>query len=144
MDPLSITASGIAIGGLGTGIVKGFRQYKRLHDAPIEVRALVDELTDAHSVVQQAESIALERLGRNIPLDCFTARLLGLVETSKKTILEIERIVYLKLIKDEDTVEKLKMARLAWLGERSRIAGLREGLRDKKMNLLIAIGSATL
>jgi hypothetical protein len=144
MDPLSITASGITIAGLGTGVVKGFKQCRRIHNAPVEVQALIDELANVQVVVRQAEDVAVERLTRLSSPDRTTTSLLKFVEAAKKTILEIENKVYRKLIKDEDTAEKIKLAKLAWLRERSRIVSLRKGLHEHRMNLLVAIGSATL
>ena len=144
MDPLSVTASAIAIGSIPCGLAKGFRLYKQIHDAPDEVKTLIHELADAQTAVDQAETIALARLSRAPPSDRSTTWLLEVIETSNKTILELEAIIYEKLIKDEDSTEKIRLARRAWCMEKSKIDLLRKGLWENKMNLLFAVSSASL
>ena len=59
MDPLSITASAIAVIELTTEINKGLRKfYKSANNAPREVAELIDELTTFGAVLQRLKILS--------------------------------------------------------------------------------------
>ena len=59
MDPLSITASAIAVIELTTEIVKGLRKfYKSANNAPREVAELIDELNTFGAILQRLKILS--------------------------------------------------------------------------------------
>ena len=58
MDPLSITASAIAILQLTQSIIVGTNSfYKSARDCPAEIRGLLDELTSFENVLESLRSV---------------------------------------------------------------------------------------
>lgn len=59
MDPLSITASAVAIIQLTTDLLRGTKSfYKSVKNAPKNIADLVDELTSLGSILEHLKSIA--------------------------------------------------------------------------------------
>ena len=62
MDPLSLTASIIAVFGAGGSLVKGLRKLLSLKDVPVFLLQLSDELSDTSRVVLASQTTAENKI----------------------------------------------------------------------------------
>ena len=67
MDPLSITASAIAILQLTQSIIVGTKKfYKNARDCPAEIRGLLDELMSFETVLENLQLMAEKANGIHV------------------------------------------------------------------------------
>jgi len=123
MDPLSITASAIALGGLAATIGKGIKTLKSLGKIPDEFCALLNELTMLQLVAQELDSIPSNH-SSTTELDILRQ---DLVQTVKK--LQDLASRFETSGKGLDSRGRHRIPRIQWTRERSNIESLREQAR---------------
>lgn len=125
MDPLSITASALAVGGFVATIGKGIKTLRTLSDAPEEFCTLLEELAMLQVVTHN-----FEILSANLPdthPDIFRQRL-------RRTVEKLESLVerFEKSSRGIDQQGRLKIPPLRWNREQKNIERLREQARQTR------------
>ncbi len=130
MDPLSIATGVITLASL---VTTGLKKAQTLHDAPTEIHALANEVTDLDVVVQEVVK-ALQELGKNGSGLSTSENVSTILGRAQKKLLELDAILNRVLVEDRGT-KKVKYARLIWLRQKSRVEGIRKDLASIKLSL---------
>lgn len=144
MDPLSITASTIAIIGVCRKLATCLKFLRDTSRAPDEALALTEELNDLQNVLTAVGLVARER-----PNDVLTVLLTPLFTKADQIIEELCDVCgasFQRLRQDDNYTEQLKLqmlARFKWARGKHRVVELRENLKVLRLdfaNSLAAIG----
>lgn len=139
MDPLSITASTIAVVTLVAKVVQGLKGTKILHNAPADFAALVNEVFDLQVVLNEFNSSLLDQSG-----DFDQSRIEDMhriLQNSKDALLELNILVHYRLLRSYNEDGGIKVSRLAWLKNKNGINSLRMKLRNERNNLTFCLAS---
>ncbi|CAI6330864.1 unnamed protein product [Periconia digitata] len=142
MDPLSITASILAIVGASEQAVKGLAKLRALKDAPAELSALINEVSDLRAVLAQIcfLGVQLEQASNNGPV----IALRSLLDRANGQILELDQCIQHDISKPEATNPgRIKVSRVSWTLHQKRVSSLRQDLRTTRLNLGTALGVIT-
>ena len=137
-DPLSITASIIAVMGAAEGVSKGFSKIKDFRRAPDDFLALMNEISDLRIVLGDVERNTREAGRFSIPHEQ-TAHMLDLTQRAKDRLLELDQLVQYRLVKP--AAGGMRISRREWIIAKPTIVRFRESLRDVRLNLLTQMGS---
>ena len=135
-DPLSITASIIAILGVTDRVGKALAKIKIANDSPDEILALINEVSDFKVVLYDTE-----RHFRNSAQtsDAATADLYShlsdLINRAKKPLLQLEQMTEYQFKKPETHDGHFKVSRIEWLRAKLVVGRLRQTLRDTRQNI---------
>ncbi|KFA71352.1 hypothetical protein S40288_08955 [Stachybotrys chartarum IBT 40288] len=134
MDPLSITASVIAIVGAGD---KCLTKLRTLHHAPSEILCLMNEIGDLNIVLTQI--ITLDQQARNTGAESSLAGLRSLFKRAENQVLELDAIV-------QNGLAKYGALRngIGWVRYKNQVTELQQSMRSTRLNLTTALGTATL
>jgi hypothetical protein len=140
MDPLSI-ATGIIT--LANVIGDGLRRARTLQDAPFEIRALANEVTDLDVVVQEVVKALQEwsLYGSDAHGPQTSRNLYTILCRAQTKLLELDSILNKVLIEDPST-KKAKYARFVWLRQKSRVENLRKDLASLKLSFTNVLEAA--
>ena len=134
MDPLSITVSAITIAGT---IVCGLEALKNFNDAPGEIQAVANEISDLQAVLGNVESMVNEHDG------VVPSEFLPVAMKAKSKLLELNHLITTRLLRTRSSTGETNHARLNWLRYRNRVREMQAGLRDTKLTLCTLLGAAT-
>jgi hypothetical protein len=144
MDPLSVTASLLAILGAVTVTLE---TISSIHSAPKELHALLKELSSIQTVFCNVKGIFDSRLAGDIKARGHTHLLLELSERAQIKLNEIDGLMKtagLSSINGDEDISKLpKLAQLGWLKVKKRIKALREELREIRLQFIALVGNLT-
>ena len=134
MDPLSITASILAIFDAGGKIGKGIKRLIRLKDAPSAFLALKNEAADLHSVVQDVDDLIRQRLDQQAVPSSITEAL----TQAKSTLLALDKMIAydLSMIMADGAQ---KVDRSSWLRAERKVSAIREDTKTAKWSLTYAL-----
>ena len=131
-DPLSITASIIAVVGAAEGIANTFAKIKDIRHAPFEILALMNEVSDLKIVLETVQrSIDRSRLPRGELL-----LLAGLIQKAKDKLLQLDNLIHYRLLKPESGVNEIKVSYRAWVRAKSTIQNFRQSFRDIRLDIV--------
>lgn len=140
MDPLSITASPIAVGGaLGTS-VKVLQKVASLHHAESELLSLQDEVNSLQIFLELVNDAFRDSTYFQLPLET-RARLEAIKSTLESSVRELESLSYSKpqRFKVPSKNDTPKVARLAWMRLGKDVASLQHKIRDARLNLVVVL-----
>ena len=141
MDPLSITASIIAVAGLAASTGRAFRDLRALcKTLPGRLHALSNEVADIELVLYQVASVHRERA--NDPILRQNRSGIPLLLQEAKDRLEDLRDVVRKLIELGAQTKVPLFQAYAWRKEQTRLQALQEDIRTIKCNLNILLGAS--
>jgi hypothetical protein len=135
MDPLSITASIIAILGAGEAIAQGIRKLVVLRDAPSGILQLNNELSDLRLVivvVQDVHEQHYEFLGTRSP---HSAVLYSALKNTQVAVQDLDALIQYGLPKA--TIHR-GIDWIAWMREGSKIQKMNARLRSARMDITAA------
>ena len=140
MDPLSVTASVLAIFGAARQVTKGLAKVRTLHHAPAELSSLINEVSDLQAILSQVASFSNqleeERLrGPVVALKSHLSRALDQLHALNNLI----NAELLKVRADGTT----KTNRVAWLRLKSDVELMQRELRTIRVNIGTALGVVT-
>jgi hypothetical protein len=135
MDPLSITASVIAVVGAAQESGKVSLKFLRnLKNAPRELQELIDEVTQIGTVLDDVKS-AVEAGGKSTPaLDL-------LLKKAAAKLLELEKLIHYELIKAKEDV---RVDRVAWATHQKQVVRFQEQLRNIRHDITTVLSARTL
>ena len=133
MDPLSVAASILAIVGAGSQVAKQMKKVLELRNAPDDLLALNNEISEIHCTVQDVNNI-LEQCSQtyNVP----PASLTRALERTRATVLDVERIIAYDLTVVESKDGTVRIDKTRWLREGRRVQALKERMRSDNIHLL--------
>ncbi|RYP71212.1 hypothetical protein DL769_004732 [Monosporascus sp. CRB-8-3] len=136
MDPLSITASVIAVVGAAQKCAQGIAMLREFQEAPEQLAALNNEVSDLELVLSHASSIGQQ------PSDDQHSSLLALstqVERAGKQLHALRTLIEQHLVR-HGKKGNTKVTRIGWIRERNRIAQMQRELRSTRLNISTALG----
>ena len=132
-DPLSITASIIAVIGAAEGVGKALAKIKDIRNAPEDVLALINEVSDLRVILGDVEKSTRAAGTTPLPHEQL-AHMSTLIDRAKDRLLEIDQLIHYQLVKPDTS--DIKVSRREWAIARPTIKRFRESLRDVRLNLL--------
>ena len=136
-DPLSIAASVITVIGAADSIGKSLGKVKTLRNAPAEVLALQNEVSDLRIVLDDVNFCVLD-MGSTETSTRITIRLQHLselVDRAKSQLLQLDKLLHYDIIKPGSLDGEFKVSRTEWLRAQSAVEAIRQSLRDVKLNI---------
>jgi hypothetical protein len=140
MDPLSITASIIALIGAGNQLARGINKLASLRGAPASILSLNNELSDVRLVLAETEALLAEHEARDAKHASSIARprLEKRLSPSLKSVWD--RMQELQAIEKRLTTKSGSIDRLAWLWEQDNVNRAQKGLRAARSDIVAVIG----
>ena len=107
-DPLSITASIIAVIGAAEGLSKTIAKIRNIQNAPSELLALTNEISDLRLVLGEVESYITQTQLQmpSEPLQTMS----GLLERGKAYLSELEQIFQRRIVRSDSADQRSKMS----------------------------------
>lgn len=166
MDPLSVTASLLAVLGAAGAAGRALQHISDLRHAPDQLLALTNEVsffanpiqsnriistgahhrvkvTDLQVVLKTASEVVESRIKTS--QDC--GSLARIVQRAGQSISELNELIHHELIQNgaaQDPNNKPKASRTGFLRHRGKLRSLKVELQEIKLSLLIAVGTLTL
>jgi hypothetical protein len=144
MDPLSFSASLIAVTGAATALIKGLNKLQReLRDASGTLASLANETTDVRLVLDAAETALQEwrtaSCHSSLPasFNKVDGVLIGLTDNLTALLAIVERCLAERDPESGHFVSH--RARIKWLSEKKRAKPLQRALQESKKNLLVLL-----
>ena len=134
-DPLSITASIIAVVGAAEGIGKTFAKIRNVRHAPGEVLALMNEVSDLKIILENVERYFVRNASRGLHIEQLQT-LSALVDRAKEYMLELDQLIHYRLLKAHSTTAEFKVSRYEWAAAKHMVERFRQSLRDVRLNLV--------
>jgi hypothetical protein len=141
MDPLSLTASLISIGGLLSAVAKSVHKVQNLYHAAREINVLANEISDLQAVLRNVEHAVQDRQHTTVLQQQTFPNLFPNIQAAKDKLLELDTILHHRLIKTASTDSVTKVDRMQWLKERTNIMRLQSELRNIRHNLTTQISA---
>jgi heme oxygenase len=141
MDPLSLTASLISIGGLLTAVAKSVHKVQNLIHAAREINVLSNEISDLQAVLQNVEHAVQDRQHTSVLQQQTFPNLSPNIQAAKDKLLELDTILRHRLIKTASADGVTKVNRIQWLKERTNVMRLQSELRNIRHNLMTQISA---
>ena len=132
-DPLSITASIIAVIGAAEGVSKVFSKIKDVRQAPNDLLALMNEVSDLRAVLGDVER-HIQGADRILLPPEQAARMSDLIQRAKNCVSELNRLIQRRLVKP--SAGEIKVSRRGWAIAQPTVVRFRENLRDIRLSLL--------
>ena len=135
-DPLSITASIIAVLGAAEGVTKMVGKLKSIQHAPTELLALLNEIADLTLVLRHVQNFVRSQSARS-PIsnqDQFQ-HLSTLIDKAKEKVLRLDELIEYRLVKPDSTPQSIKILRLEWVKARRPLKDFQQSLRDIRQNI---------
>ncbi len=137
MDPLSMTASILAIVGAGSAIGKGLKKIISARRLPDILLQLNNEVTDLQYVVQDVDDLL-----RQGPLPSH-ASLTSALKYIKRTLLALESLIAYELTIIDSRDGRSRLDWIAWLRVESKVARLKDDIRTDRIRLSSALSLLT-
>lgn len=142
MDPLSLTASIIAVVGAGSAVSKGLKKLLSTRNLPAIVLQLNNEVTDLQYVVRDVDALLRQhdhtvQEGRQALLGY--GSLIRALEHTKKTLLALESLIAYELTTMDSRNGRTKVDWISWLRLEPKVKHLKEEIRNDRMRLSPAL-----
>lgn len=138
MEPLSLTASVIAIVGAGGSICKGLKKLASLRHAKRDLLILQDDVSELQSYVEDVSEVVSE-LESMINRPSYQ-RVGTALQRAKSALLELEKLIVYNLTTIPDSNGEVDIDPSAWFMNQSAIRSWRAEILDRKLGLLGALG----
>ena len=139
-DPLSLAASIIAVVTAAEGITKTFSKVKLLRNAPSELLALNNEVTDLTITLRNVNDYMAKNnaTSTGIPHNVLE-QISALVDSAKQRVMQLNQLIHCQFLKSGSLDGDYKVFRLKWARAKGAVENHRQALRDIKQNILIQI-----
>ena len=138
-DPLSLSASIIALRGAAEGVSKTLAKLHELRNAPNELLALNNEISDLRIVLNDLERHF--RRNANMPYAMEPLQPMSvLLQRGKDRLLQLDQLIQYKLLKPSSTPERVKVSWRGWIKAKRAVERHRQTLHDTRLNILTQMG----
>ena len=134
-DPLSITASVIAIVTAAEGVSKTLSKIRKTGNAPREFLGLTNEVSDFKIGLDDLDNY-LRSASSGSPPSRILQHLTQHLQRGKDTLLQLDGLVQYQLAKLDSTTDHPKVSRLEWIKGKRIIEEYRQNLRDTRLNIV--------
>ena len=134
-DPLSITASIIAVITAVECISKTLAKVISARNAFSELLTLVNEVSDIRIILNDFESHLIgygDRPQYSRPLKLMAT----LLQRAKDQLLELDKLIEYQLLKPTSTSAHLKVSHYKWMKSKRVIERYRQNLRETRLNII--------
>ena len=148
MDPLSLTASIIAVVGVGGQVAKGIAKLAGIRGSPELVLALSNEISDLQFVVLAIQDVFDKQPTREVP---FPGQQAGKINVDTSIInslkqandLVVDLEVFYKRLKVSSTgaAGTITFDKLLWAREQRRLNRMRDDFKSIRIRLMTALGA---
>ena len=140
-DPLSITASIIAVIGAAEGVTKTLAKIRNIRNAPQELLSLINEVSDLRIIFGDVQKyLQNAQRSQSMPRRSTHQEELHhmsiLINRAKDKLLELDKLIQYRLTKPESIADHVKVSRREWARAKSTIEGFRQSLRDIRLNVI--------
>ena len=136
MDPLSVTASTLTV---LSSLETAFHLIKSYRDAPGQLEALNNEITDANALVTEVARVANKFQNKIESSSDEGSHLTLALSNIREKAREVEALFRSCVIVPSSAFDGPKVSRILWLKMRSKVQRLKSELRDGRLNLSIAL-----
>ena len=144
MDPLSITASCIAIAGAGGAAVKGLKKIRDLSKVPDVLLSIMNEVADLTLVIQDIRSsFQLHQNSSNISRASISV-INQLLDRVQATLLELDQVINYRLLLPPKRNGEIAFSRSSWVLEETRVRRLQSSLRTTRIDLVTRFAALSL
>ena len=143
MDPLSLTASIIAIVGVGGEVAKAVRKLASLKGAPDLILALNNEISDLHLVILAIRDIYLRQKASIIPAsnDVVTDNtVVNTLTQANDKVLELKALHQRLSAWTTKSGDLSTLNKASWLREQKNVRKMQEDLRTVRLKLSTTLG----
>ena len=145
MDPLSLTASIIAIIGVGGQAAKAVRKLASLKGAPDLVLALNNEIADLHLVVAAIQDVFKRQQTSGVPFLDNRAREINVDANVTNSLAQAnEKVTELDALYKRFNISisgtNIKFNKATWLREQKRVKRMQEDIKNVRLKLAAALG----
>ena len=141
-DPLSIIAGIIAVIGAAQSVGRTLNRIRDITNAPNEVLALSNEISDLTVVLKNVETYVTSADGAAISPENLE-HLSVLARRAQSTLAQLERIMHNHLPEPGGAIRRGSLLRLQWALLKPNVDGLRVDLRDIKLSIIVQIATVT-
>ena len=141
-DPLSITTSIIAVIGAAETVGKTLNRIRDMTNAPDEILALSNEISDLTVVLKHVETYATAA-DRAVTSPEHLEHILVLAKRAQSRLAQLERVMHKYLPGPVAASWRSSLSRFRWACLKTKINGLRVDLRDIKLSIIVQIGTVT-
>ena len=135
MDPLSITASCIAVAGAGGAAVKGLKKLRELTVLPDVLLSVMNEVADLTLVTQEIRwSFQLRQNSPDLSPSSISV-ISQLLDRAQDTLLELDQVINYRLLKSPKPNGETTFSRSAWVVEEHRVQRLQASLRTTRLDI---------
>ena len=134
-DPLSVTASILAILGAGGAVGKGLRKLLKLKRAPDILLALNNEIADLHCVIQTVNEVLRQHKAIE---ESSVGRVSQSLDNIKRTLMTFESFVAYELTVVEDNDNHTRLDKSSWLLAEPKVKKLKNQIQVDKADLCLA------
>ena len=131
MDPLSLTASLLAILGAGGAIAKGLNKIRNLKDAPAVLLQLNNEVTDLHILIRGVDELYNQR-GDSINISQRDI-IYSTLARAKEALLELEQLISYRWTKE--TNNGVEVDRSVWIRAQTKMKETKDRIRNVRTDL---------
>ena len=146
MDPLSLTASILAIIGVGSTIGKSLKKLLSARRLPDILLQLNNDLTDLRYVVHDVDDLLQQQVqvtGEDRePLSSY-ASLTSALEHAKKTLVALESLIVYELTTVNSRDGRTRIDWMSWLRVESKVKRLEKDIRTDRVRLSSAMSLLT-
>lgn len=140
MDPLSITASTLTV--LST-LETAFQLIKSYRDAPGQLEALSNEITDATAIVTEVSRVVNKFQSKIESSSDEASNLAAALVDIREKARELEALFRSCVTLPSSASDAAKVSRISWLKIKSKVQRLQTELRDGRLKLSIALAILT-
>ena len=135
MDPLSATASILAVLGVGGQAAKAVQKLSSIKDAPTIMLRLNNELSDLHILTAATRDVFQTVQASGIP-PSINANIISTLNLVRDKLVELEALYNrVKSASPTSNSNTMSIKKSAWLAERKHLKTLQEDLRCARLKL---------
>ena len=139
-EVLSVVASVIAIYQIAERLSQLLSKAKHLSQAPSEVFALNNEISDLTVTLQNLEQCLLSCEARMTAVPGLKIQhVSALVERAKRELLALEQLMHQRFLRSGMLQGDFKVFRLQWIRARPMVESHRQALREIRENIVIEV-----
>ena len=134
MDPLSITASCIAVAQAGGAVVKGLKKLRDITKVPDIILSIINEVADLTLVIQDVR-ISFQLCQDPSNISQASSVINHLLDRAQTILLELDQIINYRLLQPPKDNGAISFSRSAWVFEESRVQRLQSSLRAIRLDI---------
>lgn len=137
MDPLSVTASIVAVVGAASSVGRTLSKLASLRGAPNTIQALNNEIEDLRLILQEIDTLLRRDIDSSGP--SLHQSLSSALQRAKDKLLELEVILEYQVMTVDDH-GNAAVNRFGWARQQTTIQRIQEDLRSIRLDLIAALG----